>query len=69
MIDLFNKNIFWYVIWDMCYKNMLPAWCKFFIPDHLKTQEMCDKAVARNSSMLDYIPDKTKTQEMYIKVV
>ena len=53
----------------MCYKKMLPAWCTFFIPDHLKTQEMCDKAVARNPSMLDYIPDQSKTQEMYIKVV
>ena len=30
---------------------------------------MCDKAVARNPSMLDYIPDQSKTQEMYIKVV
>ena len=53
----------------MCYKKMLPAWCTFFIPDHLKTQEMCDKAVACNPSMLDCIPDKSKTQEMYIKVV
>ena len=40
-----------------------------FIPDHLKTQEMCDKAVAHNPRVLDYIPDKFKTQEMYIKAV
>ena len=36
----------------------------FFIPDHLKTQEICDKVVTRNPRMLDYIPDKFKTQEM-----
>ena len=47
----------------------LPTWCTCFISDHLKTQEMCDKAVTHNRSMLDYIPDKFKTQEMYIKVV
>ena len=66
---MFNKNIFWYVIRDMCYKKILPTWCTCFISDHLKTQEMCDKAVTHNRSMLDYIPDKFKTQEMYIKVV
>ena len=69
MSELFNKNIFWYVIRDMCYKKMLPAWYTFFIPDHLKTQEICDKVVTRNPRMLDYIPDKFKTQEMYIKAV
>ena len=58
MIDLFNKNIFWYVIQDMCCKKMLPACGAFFNPDHLKTQEMCNKAVACNPEMLDYMSDK-----------
>ena len=30
---------------------MLPAWGTFFIPDHFKTQEMCDKAVEEALSM------------------
>ena len=54
---------------EICATKMLLAWCTFFIPDHHKTQEMLDKAVAHNSSKLDYIPDKLITQEMYIKVV
>ena len=67
MPSLFFISI--YLIRDMCHKKMLAAWCTFFIPDHLKTQEICDKAVACNPRMLDYIPDKFKTQEMYIKAV
>ena len=69
MIYLFNKNIFWYVIPDMCYKKILPAYCAFCIPDHLKTQKRCNKAVACNPEMLHYMVDKFKTQEMYIKAV
>ena len=69
MSDLFNNNIFWYIIRDMCYKKMLPAWCTFFIPDHLKTQKMCDKGVAYNPMMLGCISDKFKTQEMCDKAV
>ena len=52
MSGLYNKNIFWYVIQDMCYKKMLLACGTFFIPDHLKTR-MCDKLVACNPRMLD----------------
>ena len=33
------------------------------IPDHLKTQEMCDEAVRTNSLSLVYVPDRFKTQE------
>ena len=69
MSYLFNKKIFWYVIRDMFYKKLLPAWCTFFILDHLKAHEMCDKAVAHNPRMLDFIPDKFKIQEMYIKAI
>ena len=69
MSYLFNKKIFWYVIRDMFYKNILPAWCTFFIPDRVKTHEICDKAVAHNPRMLDSILDKFKIQEMYIKAI
>ena len=36
MIDLFNKNIFWYVIRDMCYKKMLLAAAHFLFLTTLK---------------------------------
>ena len=39
------------------------------IPNRLKTQGMCNKAVARNPRTLAYVPDCFKTQEMYDKVV
>ena len=35
-----------------------------YIPDHLKTQEMCIDAVIRDIYMLTYVPDHLKTQEM-----
>ena len=34
------------------------------IPDHLKTQEMCDKVVRIGPWALRYVPDHLKTQEM-----
>ena len=34
------------------------------IPDHFKTQEMCNKAVHIEPNLLTYIPDCLKTQEM-----
>ena len=34
------------------------------IPDHLKTQEICDKAVHTEPLSLAYVPDQFKTQEM-----
>ena len=67
MTDLFNKNMFCDVIRDMCYKKMLPTCCAFFIPDHLKTHEMCSKVVVCHPKMLDYMAGKLKTQKMYIK--
>ena len=34
------------------------------VPDHLKTQEMCNKAVEKNPYQLDDFPDHLKTQEI-----
>ena len=39
------------------------------IPEHLKTQELCDEAVDKNPLSLAYVPDRYKTQEMCDKVV
>ena len=39
------------------------------IPDHLKTQEMCDETVHTEPLSLAYVPDKYKMQEMWDKVV
>ena len=33
------------------------------IPDHFKTQEMCDKAIKEDSSSLEYVPDWSVTRE------
>ena len=34
-----------------------------FVPDHFKTQEICDKAVRDHSSPLQYVPDWFVTRE------
>ena len=39
-------------------------WPLKHIPDHLKTQETCNEAVAHNLSNLRFVPDHFKTQEM-----
>ena len=40
-----------------------------YVPDHLKTQDMCNNAVARSFWMLEYVPDRFKTQDMCIDAV
>ena len=40
-----------------------------FVPDHLKTGDMCKKAIEKGPSMLKYSPDCLKTQKMYKWVV
>ena len=47
----------------------MPSVLLFFIPDHLKTQEMCEKAVEKSSHMLCHVPDHFKTQKMCDKAV
>ena len=39
------------------------------IPDHLKTQEMCNETVHLNPLSLKYVPDHFKIQEMCDEVV
>ena len=39
------------------------------VPDHLKTPEMCQKAVEEDLHCLEFVPDKFKTAEMCEKVV
>ena len=34
------------------------------IPDHSKTQEMCDKAVNKDPEMFKNVPDHFKTQKV-----
>ena len=41
----------------------------FFIPDCLKTQEMCNEAVKKNPWLLEFVPDHVRTQEVCSKVV
>ena len=64
------KNVFWYVIREMCHKKMLPAWRTFFVLDYLKKQEACDKSVEEVPRMLSwYVPDNLKYQGMCINAV
>ena len=46
----------------------VPCWI-ITIPDHLKTQEMCNEAVRINPLSLAYLPDHYKTQRMCNEVV
>ena len=41
----------------------------FFIPDHLKSQEMCEMAFEKNPWELGFVSDRLKTQEMCNKAV
>ena len=41
----------------------------FMNPDHLKTQEMCNKAVDLNPRTLRHVPDRFITQEMCDKAI
>ena len=34
------------------------------VPDHFKTQEMCERVPERASGLFIYVPDHLKTQEM-----
>ena len=47
----------------MALHESTPRWI-IEIPDHLKTQEMHDKAVRIGPWSLRYVPDHLKTQEM-----
>ena len=40
-----------------------------FVPDDLKTQEMCKKSVQEHPYTLQYVPDNLKTQEMCEKLL
>ena len=46
----------------------VPCWIKV-VPNHLKTREMCYKAVGHNPYMLRHILDQYKTQGMCIEAV
>ena len=41
----------------------------FFIPDNIKTQEMCDKAIEDEPRSLALVTDHLKAQEMFEKAV
>ena len=40
-----------------------------FVPDYLKTEEMCGKTVDKKPLSSKFVPDGDKTQEMCNKVV
>ena len=40
-----------------------------FVPDHLKTQEMCTKAVCKNPYSLKFVPDPLESSEMCAEAV
>ena len=40
-----------------------------FVPDHLKTKEMCKHAVEKLPFVIRYVPDQYKTQQMYDKAI
>ena len=42
---------------------------KKYVPDHFKTQKMCENVVKKNPNPLAYIPNYFKIQEMCNKTV
>ena len=40
-----------------------------YVPDHVKTQEMCNDSVRIKPLSLAHVPDRFKTQEMCIEAV
>ena len=40
-----------------------------FLPDHLKTKEVCNEVVSREPSTLKFVPENLQTQEMCKRVV
>ena len=40
-----------------------------YVPNHFRTQEMCERAVEENIWSVVYVPDQYKTQEMCDKAV
>ena len=48
---------------------LLPVSGLFFIPDHLKTQEMSNKEVDIEPYFLRLVPDRLKTQGMCDKAM
>ena len=62
---LIDKGLGKYVL-----KLLIAIFCVFdSVRDQYKSQEMCDKAVDDNVSVLEFVPDQHKTQEMCIKAV
>ena len=48
--------------------EIIPVWIRE-IPDHLKTQEMCNEAMRMDPYSLAFVPDNLKTQEMCDKAL
>ena len=44
-------------------------WSLAEVPDHFKTQEMCNKAVEKDSCLLSEVPDHFKTEQMCNKAI
>ena len=40
-----------------------------FLPEHFKTQEICNEVVKADPYTLQYVPDNLKTHEMFISAV
>ena len=40
-----------------------------FVPDHLKSKEICKRAVKKVCNQLRYVPDQNKTQQMCDKTI
>ena len=54
----------------MCERTIKKSpWWLGCVPDHLKTQEMCNEVVCKISAIQLFVPDHLKTQDMCNKVV
>ena len=46
------------------FKNTFQPWRLHSVPDHFKTQEMCERAIEDEPETLEYVPNHFKTQTM-----
>ena len=54
----------------MCIKAIeVDPWSLYDVPDHFKTQKICEKVVKDDAYFLQFVPDFLKTQEMCNKAV
>ena len=58
LVNTLFKNVFEYITQKRYEREVLEySWFLRFVLDHLKTEEMCEKAVEEKPYTLEFVPD------------